>query len=106
MKLNRSLQSAEMLMWAQTEACAEERERDFTSQEGGEALGEACSPQDRRDRGRTAHWKEREEPRGGCRAAKESQHHQHHSLSLQEHCSTGHRDTEGKLTDSLLTGES
>lgn len=79
------------------QACAErreeEREKDFTSQEGGEALGEACSPQGRRDRGRKMYWKEREEPGGGCRAAEVSHHDHCHSLSLQEHCSMGHLST-------------
>lgn len=88
------------------EACAErreeKREKDFTSQEGGEAPGEACSPQGRRDRGRAAHWKGREEPRGGCRAAEESQHHHCHSLGLQEHCSMGHLST-GTQRENLLT---
>lgn len=88
------------------EACAEhregKREKDFARQEGGEVLGEACSHQDRWGRGRTGHWKEREEPRGGCRAAKQSQHHHCHTLSLQEHCSMGHFRM-GTQRENLLT---
>lgn len=76
------------------EACVEHREgrreKGFTSQEGGEALGEACSPQDRRGRGRTGYCKEMKGPRGGCRAHQDCQHHHCHSLSLQELCSMGH----------------
>lgn len=56
----------------------------------GRHWGEASSPQDRRDSGRTGHWREREEPRAERRAAKGSQCHRCHSLNLWECCSVGH----------------
>lgn len=73
------------------EVCAEQRggggkgrgrQKDFARLEGGEAVGEASSHQDRQDGGRTGHWREREEPKAGCRSAKGSQHHHCHSTNL------------------------
>lgn len=54
------------------EACAEhregKREKDFASQQGREALGEACSPQDWQDRGTARKGKNQEEDAGLLRS--------------------------------------